>query len=583
MATVAYGHRSKPLAAVAPRPFVLGAIAALGASVVATTMALGLLHDEFTTEKLLLYQWMSAPYIVAGLVAWWRRPESRLGPLMIVGGVGTALSDLQAASPNVLATLGAALDILPAALFLHVFLAFPDGRLHSRFERVLVTTTYVIALGLQVVRMSIGAFDNSLQMTSSPDAATALFRIELLSVGAALVIGAGVLVTRRRRAGRPRRRSLALVIDLFALGLLLAASLFAVAVFEWPSYEVFVTLQRATWIVVGLAPIVFLFGLLDARLARSAVGDLLIDLRTGMQPAELRDALARTLRDPSLTLAYWLPDFGAYVDLDGRPVEVPSDGRATKTIERQGARVAALLYDPALDDEPELLDAVGAAAGIALENARLQAELAARLEEVKGSRARVLEAGQNERKRLERDLHDGAQQRLVALSLQLKMLGRQLSDRPGATEGLEQAQREVALSLAELRDLAHGLHPAVLTAHGLAVALEQVAARAPVPVRLDVQLDERPPEAVEVAAYFVVTESLANVAKHARATRASVAVGRAGDAVAVEITDGGVGGVDTEGSGLRGLADRGEALGGALRVWSPSGGGTRVRAEFPCA
>jgi signal transduction histidine kinase len=584
MATVAYGPRSRPLAAAAPRPFVLGAIGAIGASIVALTTTLGFVHDEFTTDKLLLYQWMSAPYIVAGLVAWWRRPESRLGPLMIVGGVGAALSGFQAASPDVLYTVGSVLDILPAALFLHVFLAFPDGRLHSTFERVLVSTTYAVALGLQVLRMSIGAFDNSLQVSSSPDAALALFRIELLWVSAALVIGAGLLVTRRRRAGRPRRRSLALVIDLFALGLLLAAGLFAIAVFEWPSYDVFLVFQRGTWIVVGLAPIVFLFGLLDARLARSAVGDLLIDLRTGMQPTELRDALARTLRDPSLTLAYWLPDFGAYADLDGRPVEVPSsDGRATKTIERDGARVAALLYDPALADEPELLDAVGAAAGIALENARLQAELAARLEEVKGSRARVLEAGQNERKRLERDLHDGAQQRLVALALQLRLLEKQLGDQPGAADRVAQAQREVSLSLEELRDLAHGLHPAVLTAHGLAVALEQVAARAPVPVQLDVTLDERPPEPVEVAAYFVVTESLANVAKHAHATRASVDVRRAGGTLTAEIADDGVGGVDAEGSGLRGLADRVESLGGTLRVWSPEGGGTRVRAELPCA
>jgi signal transduction histidine kinase len=584
MATVAFRPPSRPLAAVAPRPFVLGAIGALGVTLVATTTALGFAHDEFTTDKLLLYQWMSAPYIVAGVVAWWRRPESRLGPLMVAGGVGAALSGFQAASPDVLFTLGAALDILPAALFLHVFLAFPDGRLRSRFERVLVATTYVAALGLQVLRMSLGAFDNSLQVSASPGTTLALFRIELLSVSALLVIGVGVLVLRRHRAGRPRRRSLGLVIDLFALGLLLAASLFAIAVFEWPGYDAFVVVQRATWIVVGLAPIVFLLGLLDARLARSDVGELIIGLRAGLPPAAVQEALARTLRDPSLTLAYWLPDFDTYVDLDGRPVDVPSpDGRATKTIDVDGRRVAALLCDPALVDEPELLDAVGAAAGIALENARLQAELAARLEEVKGSRARVLEAGQEERKRLERDLHDGAQQRLVALSLQLKLLERQLGDRPGAAASVAQAQREVSLSLEDLRDLAHGLHPAVLTAHGLPVALEQVAARAPVPVRLDVQLDERLPEPVEVAAYFVVTESLANVAKHARATEASVAVARSGDTVAVEITDDGVGGVDAEGSGLRGLADRVEALGGALHVWSPDGRGTRVRAELPCA
>src|SRR5262249_4987232 len=162
--------------------------------------------------------------------------------------------------------------------------------------------------------------------------------------------------------------------------------------------------------------------------------------------------------------------------------------------------------------------------------------------------------------------HDGAQQRLVALSLQLKLLERDLGDDASARAKLEEAQREVETSLAELRDLAHGIHPAVLTGHGLPVALEQVGARAPVPVQLTVRLNERLPEQVEVAAYYVVTESLANIAKHARATQATVEVARTKDGIRVEIVDDGIGGADTEsGSGLRGLADRVEALGGRLR------------------
>src|SRR5205823_5227206 len=180
-----------------------------------------------------------------------------------------------------------------------------------------------------------------------------------------------------------------------------------------------------------------------------------MELRADLAPAALREAIARALRDPSLTLAYWLPEYGSYVDLDGRPVEVASNAeRATTLIDRNGAHVAALLHDRAVEDERQLLDAVGAAAGIALENARLHAELAARLDEVTGSRARVIEAGQKERQRLERNLHDGAQQRLVALSLHLKLLERQLAADPAAVERLGEAQREVALSLDELRDIA---------------------------------------------------------------------------------------------------------------------------------
>ncbi len=360
------------------------------------------------------------------------------------------------------------------------------------------------------------------------------------------------------------------------------AVLFVFGAFNGPA---FLTIQRATLVVIGISPIVFLIGLLGARLARSGVADLFVELRADPSPAGLRDALARALRDSSLTLAYWLPEFESWADLDGRSVELPEreSGRATTLIDRDGAHMAALLHDPGLEDEPELLAAVGAAAGIALENGRLQAEQKAHLEELKGSRARVIEAGQKERQRLERNLHDGAQQRLVALSLELSLLEKQLADDPAAATRLDRARREISVSLDELRTVARGLHPAVLSGHGLDVALQSIAAHAPTPVRLTVTLDGRLPEQIEVAAYYVVSESLANAGKHARATSVSVDVSRVDEVVVVEVVDDGVGGADPEhGSGLRGLADRVEALGGRLRVWSPAGGGTRLRAEMPC-
>jgi signal transduction histidine kinase len=348
----------------------------------------------------------------------------------------------------------------------------------------------------------------------------------------------------------------------------------------------FETIRRATFFVIGLAPLAFLVGLLHARLARSSVGDLFVELRAAPGPSDLRGALARVLRDPSLSLVYWLPEFRSYADDDGRAVELPDPGgdRAMTVIDRGGEPVAALLHDPSLKEEPELLEAVMAGAAIALENAQLHVELRARLEELRGSRARIVEAAGKERQRLERNLHDGAQQRLVALSLELSFLEERLTDDPQARAQLEQARSEVATSLQELRELARGIHPAVVTGHGLRIALEQLVALAPVPVRLNVAVDERLPEAVEVAAYYLVSESLANVGKYARASAASVDVSRANGQVVVEIKDDGIGGADTErGSGLRGLADRVEALGGRLRIWSPGGGGTRVRAEIPCA
>jgi signal transduction histidine kinase len=570
-----------------PNPAVLVAIAVVGLATTAYTVALGLTNSDVSRVQVVLLHWISIPYIAAGLVAWWRRPDSRLGALMVAGGFATGVSALQFARLDLPYTLGAAFDVLPAAFFLHVYLAFPDGHLRSRFERVLVGAAYAAAIGLQLVKMSLGVFGphNLLELSSRPAAAQTVGQVQLVSLAALCLAGIGVLAARRRRAGWPRRRPLTLLIDSFALCLVMIALLFVVGSFQILS-AAFLAIQRATLGVLGISPVAFLIGLLRIRLARSAVGDLFVELRGDPAPANLRDALARALRDPSLTLAFWLPQFGCWADLEGRPVDLAAndDGRATTRIDLGGEHIAALLHDPALLDEPALLDAVTAAAGIALDNARLHAELRARQEELKGSRARVIEAGERERQRLERDLHDGAQQRLVALSLELGLLEEKLEADSDTRARLDQARREIGTSLEELRAVARGIHPAVVSGHGLAVALESLAARAPVPVRLTVEIEDRLPERLEVAAFYLVSESLANIGKHAQATSAFVEVAHTNGQVVVEVVDDGVGGADTErGTGLRGLADRVEALEGRLRVWSPEGRGTRLRAEIPCA
>jgi signal transduction histidine kinase len=213
---------------------------------------------------------------------------------------------------------------------------------------------------------------------------------------------------------------------------------------------------------------------------------------------------------------------------------------------------------------------------------QLDAELHARLEELRLSRARLVEAGDAERRRLERDLHDGAQSRLVALAMLLRT-ARMRADGPVA-ELLDRAQDELQTSLEELRELARGIHPAVLTDRGLEPALHSLAARVPVPVTLEAEAETRLPEPVECAAYFVVSEALANVSKYARASHATVKVRRLNGGVAVEVADDGAGGADAaRGSGLRGLADRVAALDGTISLDSPPGRGTRLRAELPCA
>jgi signal transduction histidine kinase len=570
-----------------PRPAVLWAIAFAGVLAAAGAVGLALTSDHAEEPGLhaALLVWATLPYILAGAIAWWRRPDSRLGPLMIAAGFVGFVPTLSWANAPLPYTIGEAFDELPPVVFLHVFLAFPSGRLEGRLARAVVTAAYVAALGPQLLRLGLGDFgpDNLISVASGPDAAETLRRVQGVAIGTLALAGVGVLAARRRGGGRPLRRSLALLVDFFAFGLVMIAALSLSAAFDGPA---FVTIQRATFVVIGIAPVAFLVGLLNARLARSAVGDLLVELRSEPAPADLRGAFARALGDPSLTLAYWLPQFGSWAEPSGRPVELPKpgSGRATTLIESDGAHVAALVQDASLDQEPELLDAVSAAAAIALENGRLHSELNARLEELRGSRVRVIEAGQKERERLERNLHDGAQQRLIALSLELGRLEEQMATDPDARARINQAKKEVALSLQELRDVALGLHPAVVSGHGLAVALESLAAQAPIPVELTVALEGRLPDQVEVAAYYVVSESLANIGKHARATSASVEVTRANGRLVVEVVDDGVGGADTErGTGLRGLADRVEALAGGLRIWTPRGGGTRVRAEIPCA
>ena len=531
----------------------------------------------------LVVSWVTVPYLVSGLIAWWRRPVSRLGPLMLAAGFVTPLSLLPFASNEIWVSVGELFEVLPVALYLHVFLAYPTGRLRGTPERLTVVSCYLATLLLTVVKVMLGLRPtNIFTVVVRPDAALRVEQVQFAIICALLLCGAVLLYLRRRASGRSKRRFAALLVDSFGFALVSLAALSLGGIRPWPGIGV---VQAVTSLALGLAPVVFLVGLLDMRLARTDVGGLLVELDRD-PTLDLQAPLARALHDPSLELAYWLPGQDTWADQNGRPISLPNaeQRRSIRLIYRNDDRVAALFFDPALDDEEELLNAVSAAAGIALENGRLKAELRARLQDLQSSRVRAHEAGRRERQRLERNLHDGAQQRLVGISIELGSLENQITTDPQLKQRLTRTREEVSASLEQLREIAHGIYPAVLSGHGLAVALESLTARAAVPVSLHVGLTERLPEPVEVAAYYIVSEALANIGKHAHANTATVRVDRDSDLLVVEVVDDGIGGASfSGGSGLRGLRDRTEVLGGEVLIANPAGGGSTIRAEIPCA
>ena len=295
--------------------------------------------------------------------------------------------------------------------------------------------------------------------------------------------------------------------------------------------------------------------------------------------------LAESLGDRTLSVAYWLPDRKLFVDESGHVVRMPEpgSGRSWTAVERDGRRVAAIIHDAELATGPELVNAAAAGAALAIDNERLKANLRARVEELRVSRIRIVEAQDHARRRIERDLHDGAQQQLVSLSLDLRLLKSKLNGNEAAAETVDALSEKLATALAELRELARGIHPVILTERGLVPAVAALAQRAPVPVEANISIHQRLTPAIESAAYFVVAEALTNVAKYAQAENVVVDLSRVGDEVIVVIEDDGVGGADIEtGTGLRGLIDRLSALDGTLELETPEGGGTRLIARIPC-
>jgi len=535
-----------------------------------------------------------ASFLAVGWVGAWRRPQSRIGLLMMA--VGLAWFAVRVSwIPNALAfSVGAALNNMWAAVLAHAFVSFPSGRLRDRRDRLVVALAYGWALALLLVNAltwhpvfsrPYAWIHNVFGVLGTQHLNAEIMRVASVPTVALVAVVVATVISHWRRATPPGRRVLAPLVWS------------GVPVGVWFAVQ---QLSGVGWLggagvlaAVGSAPAAalpfgFLIGLLRTRLRRGAVGDLVVELGKRAAPAEHLDAaLARVLGDPTIRVLYRVPSPSGgrvYVDASGQPAQLPEAGTGSSvtTVDQGGEPVAALVHDASLSDEPELLEATVAAARLAIDNARLQAELRAQLEKVRASRARIVRAGDVERQRIERNLHDGAQQRLLALSFALRMAESAADGDAELKAALGDAANELKEALSELRELAQGLHPEVLTRSGLAAAVRAAARRASVPAEVAEAPEERFSPDAEAAAYYVVSEALANAGKHASATLARVCIRRSGGMLRVEVADDGVGGADAAGSGLTGLADRVAALGGTLCVTSPPGAGTVVMAELPC-
>jgi signal transduction histidine kinase len=555
--------------------------------IAAQLAALILLFDgsEELTAVAVVNRLVGGSFVFCGLIAWQRRPGSRTGPLMaLTGFLFSAEALLSEVDSPIVYTVGQWVPNWWAIPFAALMLGFPSGRLGARIDRVIVSAFVFGTVVMQLVWLFFLPFppgkENAFLLSADAGVANIIDRFESSFNGTVALVLAIVAISRWFRAAAPMRRLLLPTLaGALTLVVLITQVYYAVLTGEFIRSS-----QAISSALLVTVPLTFLLGLLRQQLARAGMADLVVALHRAPEPGTLGKALGKALGDPSLVLAYWLPRFDAYVDADGSRVALPDagSGRVATLVEADGRPVAALIHDAALTHQPELLEGVSAAAGVALERERLQAELAARVVELQASRERIVTAGDAERRRLERNLHDGAQQRLVAIALQLRLLKGHVGDDASAEELVSAVSDQLALSLAELRELARGLHPAVLE-YGLGAALDSLAARSTVVTKVIYEPSDRLPEPVELAAYFVACEALANVSKYAHATNVTMRVWRAGPVATIEVADDGVGGADDlGGSGLRGLADRVEALQGRLRVVSPPGVGTTVTAELPC-
>jgi signal transduction histidine kinase len=543
----------------------------------------------FAVPVIVLVGWS---FIASGLLYWRSRPENHLWAVLIFQGFAWFGSMLPNSSNPVLFTIGQLVYPWQYASGLYLILSFPSGRLRGGLDRAMMAIAIFLVTAGNLFWLLFADSHHSMcptcpanlvEVTRDDAVVVGTFYVFRISGIVIALTSIGLLAVRWRRASRAQRHAVmpVAVAGVVAFCALIVSYGARLAGASSPNaYDAFAFYAAAA------VPVAVLAVLIQRRLAQGAVAGLVVALGGPGPGADPKAALSRALGDPSLALGYWFAAESRYVDRDGKPVELPEAGGARRStvVERDGQPVAVLIHDAALEHNAGLVDSVSAAAGLALENERLQAQLRARLVELQASRARLVAATDAERRRIERDLHDGTQQRLVSIAMSLGLAEAKLpADPVHAKPIVTETRTALAVALAELRDLTQGIYPTILSERGLSAALDELCGRSALTAHLRLFLDGRLPIPVETAAYYVVSEALTNAAKHSRAAEVRVAASCSGGTLTVEVADDGVGGAGNgKGSGLRGLADRVEALDGRLTVSSPPGRGTTLRAEFPC-
>jgi signal transduction histidine kinase len=559
----------------------LGVIQLAAAAIGVGAIEIALMYSGVEVEppwQVVLLPVLGWVYLAAGVAAWLRRPNNRVGALLTAGCFAWLAAGLNNVSTPALIAVGMITATLGLAVTVHLLHAFPSGRLRGRLSVWTVAAGYFVSTVLQAPAYLWGIGDGGpvgfLAIADRPDLARYGHWVQVAAGSLVMIATAFVLARRLASMSRSQR---------WVIGPLYAYAIFAVlwipASADLELLALWDPLTRFQVQVATLAgvPIVFVAAMLRGGFARTGELEELgawLGEEEGGRPA-LRDALADALGDPSLELAFWIGDAGHYADAAGRPVELPATGseRAAVEVERGGEQIGAIVYDAELIDDPALVRAAGRVVALALERERLLAALRASRERLRASRARIVEAADEERRRIARDLHDGLQSQLVLLAIKAH-------DLPDAGElhaGLQKA-------IADLRELVHGVMPPALAESGLYAAVEELAESVPMPIHLELDRSGEPlPPPVESAGYYVVSEALANALKHSQCRELRMRVARDNGSLRIEVGDDGVGGArPAAGAGLRGMAERIEALDGRLRVESSPGQGTLLVAELPC-